>query len=75
MVFIRPVVVRDATGTDSLSTDRYDLMRGQQKMAQPTRSLLLPINEGPVMPGYPGLPMPTTEPSTATPGAPAAEKR
>lgn len=53
MVFIRPVVVRDATNTDSLSMDRYDLMRGQQKLAQPTPSLLLPINEGPLMPGYP----------------------
>ena len=55
MVFIRPVVVRDASATDSLSIDRYDLMRGQQKTAQPTRSVLLPINEGPVMPDYPGL--------------------
>ena len=63
MVFIRPVVVRDATNTDSLSMDRYDLMRGQQKLAQPTRSLLLPINEGPVMPDYPA------------PTAPAAETR
>ncbi len=76
MVFIRPVVVRDATATDSLSTDRYDLMRGQQKIAQPTRSLLLPINEGPVMPDYPGLPIQQpTEPSTVAPAAPAMDKR
>jgi len=75
MVFIRPVVVRDATATDSLSTDRYDLMRGQQKIAQPTRSLLLPINEGPVMPDYPGLPIQPTEPSTVAPAAPAIDKR
>ena len=65
MVFIRPVVMRDATNTDSLSMDRYDLMRGQQKMAQPTRSLLLPINEGPVMPGSPTLPTSPSEPLTA----------
>ncbi len=49
MVFIRPVVVRDATATDSLSTDRYELMRGQQQNAQPARSLLLPINEAPIL--------------------------
>ncbi len=61
MVFIRPVVVRDATNTDSLSMDRYDLMRGQQKLAQPTRSLLLPINEGPVMPDYPAPTVPVAE--------------
>ena len=61
MVFMRPVVVRDATATDSLSIDRYDLMRGQQKNAQPTRSLLLPINDGPQMPAFPGQ---TTKPPT-----------
>jgi len=71
MVFIRPVVVRDATATDSLSTDRYDLMRGQQKMAQPSRSLLLPINEGPVMPDFQNLPTKSTPPLTA----PAVETR
>ncbi|MDO9278764.1 MAG: type II secretion system secretin GspD [Polaromonas sp.] len=64
MVFIRPVVVRDATNTDSLSMDRYDLMRSQQKSAQPTQSLLLPINQGPQMPALP----------TLAPAAPAAEK-
>jgi general secretion pathway protein D len=53
MVFIRPVVVRDASATDNLSIDRYDLMRGQQKNAQPAQSLLLPINQGPQMPALP----------------------
>jgi general secretion pathway protein D len=70
MVFIRPVVVRDASTTDSLSTDRYDLMRGQQKNSQPERSLLLPINEAPVMPGYPGL-QPKPPGAIEAPAAPA----
>ncbi len=70
MVFIRPVVVRDATATDSLSTDRYELMRGQQQNAQPARSLLVPINEAPVMPGYPGLQTKPAE-SLTVPSVPA----
>ena len=37
MVFLRPVVVRDAAQSDALSLDRYELMRGKQsRPAQPT---------------------------------------
>ena len=50
MVFLRPVVVRDAASTDTLSLDRYDMMRGAQKDAQPTQSMMVPINAGPVLP-------------------------
>ena len=50
MVFLRPVVVRDAAQTDALSLDRYDLMRGKQEAAQPPSSVVAPINAGPVMP-------------------------
>jgi general secretion pathway protein D len=59
MVFLRPVVVRDAQKSDSLSLDRYDMMRGLQMNAQPARSLVLPINEAPVFPPLapPGSPM------------------
>ena len=56
MVFLRPVVVRDAASTDSLSIDRYDLMRGAQKDSQPIPSVMVPINAGPVLP--PQLPLP-----------------
>ncbi|WP_137892908.1 type II secretion system secretin GspD [Ramlibacter sp. 2FC] len=49
MVFLRPVVVRDAAATDSLSLDRYDLMRATQKDAQPVPSAVVPVNEAPVM--------------------------
>jgi general secretion pathway protein D len=50
MVFLRPVVVRDASSTESLSMDRYDLMRGKQKNAQPETSQTVRINNSPVMP-------------------------
>ena len=50
MVFLRPVVVRDAAATDSLSLDRYDLMRATQKDSQPVPSVMVPINVAPVLP-------------------------
>jgi general secretion pathway protein D len=50
MVFLRPVVLRDAASADKLSLDRYDLIRAQQKGAQPERSVVMPINESPVLP-------------------------
>jgi general secretion pathway protein D len=50
MVFLRPVVMRDAESTNKLSMDRYELIRAQQKDSQPTPSVLLPINEAPVVP-------------------------
>ena len=54
MVFLRPVVVRDAQASDRLSMDRYDLMRSGLKDAQPVRSMLAPINEAPLLPALPG---------------------
>ena len=49
MVFLRPVVVRDANATQQLSLDRYDMMRGIQQSSQPERSSTVPINESPIM--------------------------
>ncbi len=54
MVFLRPVVVRDAAASDRLSLDRYELMRSGQKEAQPVPSQLLPINEAAQLPALPG---------------------
>jgi general secretion pathway protein D len=60
MVFLRPVVLRDAASADKLSLDRYDLIRAQQKDTQPDRSVVMPINESPVLPPMrEGLPVPT----------------
>ncbi len=65
MVFLRPVVVRDANESNSLSLDRYDLMRANQKDAQPVPSSVVPVNEAPVLP-------PLRAPQPAAPAAPAA---
>jgi general secretion pathway protein D len=50
MVFLRPVVMRDARETSNLALDRYDLMRSVQRDSQPVRSGVLGVNEAPVMP-------------------------
>ena len=50
MVFLRPVVVRDTDGASQLSIDRYEQIRAQQKDAQPPKSMVIPINESPVLP-------------------------
>ncbi len=49
MVFLRPVVVRDAAQSEALSLDRYDMMRAVTEQSQPTRSLITPINDSPAL--------------------------
>ena len=63
MVFLRPVVLRDADSANRLSMDRYDQIRGEQKSSQPAPSLVMPINESPVLP-------PLRAPAPAVPAAP-----
>jgi general secretion pathway protein D len=53
MVFLRPVVVRSANASDKLSLDRYEQMLGMQKAAQPEPSVLVPVNDAPVMQQFP----------------------
>ena len=53
MVFLRPVVVRDAAAVDTLSLDRYELMRSGQREQQPVPSPVLLINSAPVLPAPP----------------------
>jgi len=55
MVFLRPVVMRDAGQSDTLSLDRYDLMRVRQELAQPVPSKIVPVNEAPVLPALPSV--------------------
>ncbi len=63
MVFLRPVVVRDAQTSDRLSMDRYELMRSGMQASQPTPSSLAPINETPVLPALPSArPAPVATP-------------
>jgi len=83
-VFLRPVVVRDASSTESLSMDRYDLMRSAQRDAQPKSNALVPVNEAPVLPPIrpasaapgtaPAFPPPLLPPVSPQPAAPPAAK-
>ncbi len=84
MVFLRPVVVRDARETSTLALDRYELMRSVQQDSQPKPSGVLGINEAPVMPAplspasmtltpqAPSLANPQSSPPLNPPAAPAA---
>jgi general secretion pathway protein D len=66
MVFLRPVVVRDAASTDNLSLSRYDIMRTIQKDVQPLPSNLVPINESAVLPPQaPAVRNPSIKPAIA----------
>jgi general secretion pathway protein D len=76
MVFLRPVVVRDAPQGDALTLDRYDLMRLQQRQVQPTPSTLMTIPQAPQMPPLPppaprpgvgAAPLPAPAPAVAGP--------
>ena len=71
MVFLRPVVLRDARATSQFSLDRYDLMRATQIEAQPQPSSALRVNSAPVLPPQraPQVvpPAPSAPPETASP--------
>ena len=64
MVFLRPVVVRDASSTERLSQDRYDFMRSAQQDGQPLPNVMLPINQAPVLPALPVSKRETILPNT-----------
>jgi len=54
MVFLRPTVLRDAQRADSLTSDRYDYIRGQQIEAAPAPRVILPNFPSPLLPAQPG---------------------
>jgi general secretion pathway protein D len=72
LVFLRPIVMRTAEDANKLSLDRYDMIRAQQKDAQPQRHLLLPIHESPVLPPQrePGAASAPSTPPLSPPPAP-----
>jgi general secretion pathway protein D len=71
MVFLRPVVVRDADSASRLSLDRYDQIRAHQQRAQPAPSVVMPINESPVLPPLDRSTRPESpKPAPAPPPAP-----
>jgi general secretion pathway protein D len=53
MVFLRPVVMRDAAASDALSNSRYQQMLGLQQNAQPGFNPLLGSGNAPVLPAAP----------------------
>ncbi len=66
MVFLRPVVVRDAAASDALSNNRYQQMMGLQQAAQPGFNPVLGSGNAPVLPPAP-VPKPKAEPKAETP--------
>ncbi len=67
MVFLRPVVVRDADSANRLSVDRYELIRGEQKAAQPESSYALPSGPAPLLPPVPERGKAWSRPNVAPP--------
>jgi len=68
MVFLRPVVVRDAKSSDALSTNRYEQMMGLQRNAVPSYNPLLDTGPAPVLPPL----TPPSQPSATTPATTSA---
>ena len=50
MVFLRPVVMRNADSANQLTLDRYQSIRAVQEGAQPQKSFILPDTGAPVLP-------------------------
>jgi len=63
MVFLRPVVVRDAASTDTLSTNRYQQMMGLQRNAGPSSNPLLDTGPAPMLPPLPPKTVPAPAPA------------
>ena len=72
MVFLRPIVMRDADAANKFSVDRYDQIRASQQQTQPAPSVVVPINEATVLPPGPKGPAPTIPmtPEQNAPGSP-----
>ena len=73
MVFLRPVVMRDADSANRISLERYDLIRAQQKDAQPQPSSVLQINESPVLPPARGVEKKPDTPLAVPPSSPGTD--
>ncbi len=71
MVFLRPIVMRDADSSARFSQDRYEQIRSQQQLLAPAPNPLLPIDGAPLLPLLP--PRKVSDPSLATPPTKADE--
>ncbi|MND02235.1 hypothetical protein D3C83_215420 [compost metagenome] len=52
MVFLRPLVMRDAAAPGSVTSERYRQMIEEQNRAQPPQHPVLPDLETPVLPEF-----------------------
>jgi len=78
MVFLRPIVVRDAEGANPLTSERYDYILGKQRDARPAPSAGLPDMESPMLPprDIPGAARPApgrVPPDAQSPALPPAD--
>ena len=69
MVFLRPVVVRDAAATEALSMGRYQQMRTDQLGSQPPQSRVVPVEGAAVLPALPTAPTSPADSSAPVPGS------
>lgn len=68
MVFLRPTILRDGQSAEKLSMDRYEIIRANQKDAQPAHHPMLPLQDAPVLPPQRA----PSAPAAAAAAAPAA---
>jgi general secretion pathway protein D len=71
MVFLRPTVLRNAQRAESLTTERYDYILGEQHKAQPPHSAPLPDMEAPKLPPRQPAPVPAAAAPSPFPVQPA----
>jgi len=77
MVFLRPIVMRDADSVGRFSVDRYEELRSRQMEPQPKPNEILPIRDAPVMPhpqGPEAVPIAPVNEPPRPPMAPAQER-
>lgn len=84
MIFLRPVIVRDAASTEDYSLNRYNYLRAAQLAAQPEPSSVLQVNTSAVLPpiqppasnkNAKPVPPPLFEPAISTGDLPNRPKR
>ncbi len=79
MVFLRPIVMRDALAYGGVTTERYRRMLGDQEKSDPPSHPVLPDLEGPRLPpldqGRSGLPVQPAVPELKGPQAPPQDQQ
>jgi general secretion pathway protein D len=81
MLFLRPIVIRTQADADKMTMNRYDAIRSQQQSTMPEKSVMLRINDAPIVPALtpdthvdPAVPVPSGTDSVKLPSAPPASK-